>query len=30
VGSYYQKQVAQAVALKAIGRRQLVNEIEVE
>jgi osmotically-inducible protein OsmY len=30
VGSYYQKQVAQAVALRAIGRRQLVNEIEVE
>jgi osmotically-inducible protein OsmY len=29
VGSYYHKQVAQVVALTVIGRRQLVNEIEV-
>jgi len=29
VGSYYQKQVAQAAALTVIGPRELVNEVEV-
>lgn len=29
VSSYYQKQLAQAAAMAVIGRRQLVNEIEV-
>jgi len=29
VGSYYQKQLAQAAALTVIGAHQLVNEIEV-
>jgi osmotically-inducible protein OsmY len=29
VGSYYQKQIAQTLALNVIGRRRLVNEIEV-
>ena len=29
VGSYYQKQVAQAAALTVIGGRHLVNEIDV-
>jgi len=29
VASYYQKQVAQTAALRIIGSRQLVNELEV-
>ena len=29
VASYYHKQMAQVAALTVIGRRQLVNEIEV-
>ena len=29
VGSYYQKQVAQAAVLHLIGNRRLVNEVEV-
>jgi osmotically-inducible protein OsmY len=29
VGSYYQKQVAQATASTVVGTRQLVNEVEV-
>lgn len=29
VGTYYQKQIAQTMALAVIGRHRLVNEIEV-
>lgn len=29
VGSYYHKQMAQAAALRVIGPRQLVNEVQV-